>query len=283
MVGGGEIHLTYYKDCLTSDKTKRPMYRGAEIGRYLINEELSQGEKLYLDVEKCHSRKLAVKEFQQRIALQRITGVEDKRRLLGVLVEPGISLAHTVQFIISSSAISTAYLPAIFKSTLLDLRFRVTSGTSNVGVYELEYLPVRRVNFTVSRQERGYYLEKSKNLYEFCLSKNDQACLLGFIEHHLSKQPEESDVVHDLLAFLAEEMIRLNKEKHTAQKEFLAWLVTTLRILPDKESRKGIDVLTGKGKISDYPGDYLRGEPHLAFEVLLEILQKNKARLGVRL
>lgn len=68
-----------------------------------------------------------------------------------------------------------------------------------------------------------------------------------------------------------------------AQKEFLDWLVTTLRILPDKEGRKGIDVLTGKGKLNDYPGDYQKGESPLAFEELWEILQKNKGRLGVSL
>jgi hypothetical protein len=46
-------------------------------------------------------------------------------------------------------------------------------------------------------------------------------------------------VVHDLLAFLAEEMIRLNKEKRAVQQEFLDWLVATLKILTDKEGRKG--------------------------------------------
>src|SRR5258708_37750824 len=78
-------------------------------------------------------------------------------------------------------------------------------------------------------------------------------------------------------------MNRLNKEKRAAQKQFLDQLVTTLRILPDKEGRKGIDVLTGKGKLADYPGDYQKGESPLAFEELLEILQKNKGRLGVSL
>ncbi len=89
--------------------------------------------------------------------------------------------------------------------------------------------------------------------------------------------------MHDLLAFLAEEMIRLNKEKRAAQKEFLDWLVKTLRILPDREGHNGIDVLTGKGKLADYPGDYQKGEPPLAFEELLDILRKNKGRLGVSL
>jgi hypothetical protein len=90
-------------------------------------------------------------------------------------------------------------------------------------------------------------------------------------------------VVHDLLAFLAEEMIRLNKEKREAQKEFLDWLVTTLKILPDRDGRKGIEVLTGKSKIADYPGDYQKGESPLAFEELLDILLRNKGRLGVSL
>ena len=54
--------------------------------------------------------------------------------------------------------------------------------------------------------------------------------------------------MHDLLAFLAEEMIRLNKEKRAAQREFLDWLAETLRILPDKDGRRGIDVLTGKAQ-----------------------------------
>ena len=34
--------------------------------------------------------------------------------------------------------------------------------------------------------------------------------------HHLSAEPERSDVVHDLLAFLAEQMIELNKQRPEA-------------------------------------------------------------------
>ena len=148
---------------------------------------------------------------------------------------------------------------------------------------DIEDFPIRRINFTTSSQERANYLEKAKNLYEYCLNKDDQVCVLGFVEHHLSKEPEESGVVHDLLAFLAEEMIRMNKEKRVVTKEFIDWLVTTLRILSDKEGRNGIDVLTGKSKLADYPGDYQKGESPLAFEELLDILQKNKGRLGVSL
>lgn len=180
------------------------------------------------------------------------------------------------------------YLLAILNSSTAFLFFRSELSALRGGFFEyraqtLIFTPIRRVNFTTSHQERAYYLDKAKNLYDYCLSKNDQACVLGFVDHHLSKEPEESDVVHDLLAFLAEEMIRLNKEKRVTQNEFLNRLVMTLRILPDKDDRKGIDVLIGKGKLADYPGDYQKGESPLAFEELLEILQKNKGRLGVSL
>ena len=68
-----------------------------------------------------------------------------------------------------------------------------------------------------------------------------------------------------------------------ADRYSLEWLVATLRILPDKEGRTGIDVVTGKAKLADYPGDYQKGEPPLATDELLEILRKNKNRLSVSL
>ena len=42
-------------------------------------------------------------------------------------------------------------------------------------------------------------------------------------------------------------------------------------------------MLTGRGKLADFPGDYQKGEPPLTFDELLDILRKNKGRLGVSL
>jgi hypothetical protein len=50
-----------------------------------------------------------------------------------------------------------------------------------------------------------------------------------------------------------------------------------------KKGCKEIDVLIGKAKLANYPGDYQKGEPSLAIEELLDILRKNKTRLGVSL
>jgi hypothetical protein len=183
------------------------------------------------------------------------------------------------------------YLLAILNSSTLFLFFRSNLSFLRGGFLEyraqtLVHTPIRRINFITPPDQRTYYLEKAKLLYNQCISKNDQDCVLGFVKHHLSKQPEESDVVHDLLAYLAEEMIRLNKEKRTEQQAFLAWLVNTLKIQPqpDKKTGKvGIDALQGRARLVDYPGDYQKNEKELDFVAIKNILLDNKKRLGVYL
>ncbi len=89
----------------------------------------------------------------------------------------------------------------------------------------------------------------------------------------LSAQPEQSDVVHDLLAHLAGQMIEMNKEKQAEVKGFLAWL--------EREIGAPIDNLTRKTHLRNYLGDYQKGESHRALEGVLDILRRNRRRLKV--
>jgi len=60
---------------------------------------------------------------------------------------------------------------------------------------------------------------------------------------------EKSDVVHDFLAYLAEQMIAMNKRKQAETKRFLQWLET--------EIGRPLDDLRLKTKIRDYhEGDF---------------------------
>lgn len=94
---------------------------------------------------------------------------------------------------------------------------------------------------------------------------------------------EQSDVLHDILTFLAEEMIRLNQEKQREMKSFLAWLEAELQVKPDRHGTTGIEALIGKTQLKNYIGDYQKNEPELPFEELWKILQKNKSRVGRKL
>jgi hypothetical protein len=79
----------------------------------------------------------------------------------------------------------------------------------------------------------------------------------------ISKQ-EKSNVVHDLLAFLAELMLEMNKQKQQEIKGFLGWL--------EGEVGAKMDDLTPKTKVQEYY--------KLQFDELLAILKKNKRKLN---
>jgi hypothetical protein len=93
----------------------------------------------------------------------------------------------------------------------------------------LRQLPIRRINFTTPPEERDRLRDKGQKLYEQFCAKDDYACVLGFVEHQLPKLEdggadtanEKSDVVHDLLAHLAEQMIDLNKRRQAAVEDFV--------------------------------------------------------------
>ena len=68
--------------------------------------------------------------------------------------------------------------------------------------------------------------------------------MLAFVAEQLAAKPERADVVHDLLAFLAERMTALNRDKSAAAKQFLT----------DLKDFHGIDAhaLTPKTKLDQF-------------------------------
>ena len=76
---------------------------------------------------------------------------------------------------------------------------------------------------------------------------------------------DRSDVVHDLLAHLAEEMIQMNREKQEDIRGFLAWLSDC--------TGARVDDLSNKTKVQAYC--------EADFGELLAVLKKNKRKLAV--
>ena len=133
----------------------------------------------------------------------------------------------------------------------------------------IRQLPIRRITFTTPAEERAYLLSGLKDLY----ATTDFEGILSRTGSYLPKDPEgnfiiaeeKSDVVHDLLAFLAEQMIQMNKDKQEEIKDFLGWL--------EREIGAKVAELTNKTKVQSYfEGD---------FEQLLAILKKNKRKLSI--
>ncbi|MEK6656435.1 MAG: hypothetical protein AABY58_03240 [Nitrospirota bacterium] len=87
--------------------------------------------------------------------------------------------------------------------------------------------------------------------------------LLSFIETELTAN--RTDTVHDALAFLAEQMIEMNKAKNEEIKDFLKWL--------GREIHAEIEDLANKTAIKEY-------HEH-SFEHLLDVLKKNKKKISI--
>ncbi len=165
------------------------------------------------------------------------------------------------------------YVTSLMNSKCLDWYYKllfeaiaIRGGYIEYREY-LKYLPIRRINFTTPAEERDRQLEKAKNLYQHCLDRGSTDCVMGFVKHHLTADPERSDIVHDLLAFQAEQMIEMNKAKGEEIRGFLHWL----------EREIGVEIDTLKNKTA------IQGYFDLSLEQLLEILKRNRRSIPIDL
>lgn len=163
---------------------------------------------------------------------------------------------HSTQ-ILPGSFLSWYYFLSLLNSTLLTFVYQQETQEygrtlPQVKIVFLQRLPIRRINFTTAEKERKQLLEQGKGLYQEYLQSQDWDKALAFVAQCLPQKAdgtpdtehERSDVVHDLLAFLAEEMTRLHKEKQTEIKGFLNWLEAYLGV--------SVEELKNKTKIKEY-------------------------------
>lgn len=170
------------------------------------------------------------------------------------------------------------YLTALLNSRFMTALYSIYFGTLIMsGGYfqfqapQLRVLPIRLIHFTTPPEERTALLESLKSKY----NANESDKILKIVEGCLPKdedgnfitEEEKSDVIHDLLAFLAERMIEMNKKKNGETKGFLEWL--------EREIETEIDKLTNRTKLKAYY--------ELEFDELLEILKKNKKKISITL
>jgi hypothetical protein len=166
--------------------------------------------------------------------------------------------------------VQVLYLLCLINSSLLNWCHRQLVPEegkvfAEVKIVNVRALPIRLITFATLPAERARLLDRGHRLYERCLSRRDNDCVLGFVEHQLAQTPERTDVVHDLLAFLAEQMIEMNKQKHAEVKGFLTWLERTIGAR--------VDDLSNKTKIKAY-------HEH-NFETLLAVLRQNRRKLTI--
>ena len=186
----------------------------------------------------------------------------------------GLFLANTAYFIPTDDL----YLLSVLNSKLIFNYYKRTAtvlGDADKGgrmrwfSQDIIRLPIRRISFTTPAEERARLGAELQDLYS--QGKHDE--ILAVVNDSLPQdeagnfvaERERSDVVHDLLAFLAERMLEMNKEKQQEIRGFLVWLEGYLGAK--------VEDLTPKTRLlSYYEHDY---------ESLLAVLKKNRKKLAV--
>ena len=147
----GEINQTIFREFITENPKHTRLIKGVEIGQYKVNKKLSQGIKEYF-LEKDYLKVNQEKPFAygERIATQRITGVDERLRIVATIIKPVAYFADSTNSIHKdlNSSYHLHYLLALLNSKLFQWRFKLTSTNNNVGTNELEALPFRILNFS---------------------------------------------------------------------------------------------------------------------------------------
>jgi len=165
------------------------------------------------------------------------------------------------------------FLLAMLNSRLIRQYYLLSSqvgSTTKPQLYinQLKTLPIRRIAFVTAKAKRARLVEEGKRLYQGFLETKDPAPILDLVKRCLPKddkgnfiqEKEKSDVVHDLLAYLAEQMIELNKQKQKEIQGFLKWI--------EREWEINIEDLALKTK--------LKGYHEHDFDEMLRIAKRNK-------
>ena len=235
------------------------------VGRYDLRAEKMEQVSM-VGLTECPADNFFVGE---RLIIRRI--ISRQHRIHATHVDTDFAINKSYLLAIGQDpSISLFYLLSLINSRLFSQIFIWFSEVAKrddfpqLDIATVREFPVRRINFTTPADERDRQLEKAKTLYQFCLNKGSVDCVLGFVKHHLTADPERADLVHDLLAFLAEQMVEMNRAKGEEIRGFLHWL--------EREIGVEIDTLKNKTAIQSYFG--------LSLDGLLDILKKNRRSIA---
>ncbi|MCK4388363.1 MAG: hypothetical protein KAW00_06270, partial [Dehalococcoidia bacterium] len=259
-----------YNQYLSDDPAGLPCFKGDHVARYeILNIAYLPQKMTPPDTEMYREEK----GILQRIVAH-VTKPFPRIIIMASIDDTGSLTVNTLTDFVGKQ-VSTAFLVAIMNSRFTswyayDFIFNQAVRSMDLYPAYVGRIPIRRINFTTPQKERKQLLEQGKVLYQEYLDNQNWDKILAFVSERLpvnedgtpDTKHEQSDVVHDLLAFLAEGMTRLNKEKQPKIKSFLTWL--------EKEILKGsVEDQKNKTKI--------KGFHESNFEDLLDILKKNKA------
>jgi len=219
----GEVNLTSQANFLSDEPVGPVALRGANVGRYLLNDAPKQGEPKYLRRDEfLKAHRAGTKSFDykyMRVGYQRGSAIDNWRRIIATIIDAGNFCTDTINYIARPKALDIRAVLGLMNSSLWEWRFRLTSTNNHVNAYEIDAMPLPPFEFNTPSAQREAQRTKAKEFYTESIVRGDAKNTLQFVKAELIAG--RADVVHDLLALLAERMVAMNQEKRAVAKQFL--------------------------------------------------------------
>lgn len=212
------------------------IYRGDRLGRYFLKEAR---DYVLLNGFEAEASYLLQPKIMSQTAPAHVLSPTPHLYLQCVLDKRGVLTFDTVEnTFVSHPNYDSAFVLSWFNSRLFAwilYRFVYCQAVRSIRFDDpyVGKMPVRSIAFGTPAAVRDRLLEKGKALVESRgVRKGRQVTYAEFLRSELGhflttqleEQPEQSDVIHDLLAYLGEQMMEMNKEKQAQGKGFLDWL-----------------------------------------------------------
>ena len=146
----GEIDMTKFSNRFNLSKIGYRVFTGAQILRYRTTDNPSQGDVIYLDaglgefssVKRTHIA-------NERIVMQRITGVDSDIRLIMTIIQKNNFCANSTNYISDNDGQNLRYILAILNSALINYLFKQTSTNTNITTDEINAIPLPKATASI--------------------------------------------------------------------------------------------------------------------------------------
>jgi Alw26I/Eco31I/Esp3I family type II restriction m6 adenine DNA methyltransferase len=143
----GEVDISLDSKFITESSSDHVMLRGAQVQKYFITNEISQGNILYLKADEYMSANKGTRSQHhnsRRIVMQGITGINEKWRLKMTMAQSPYFCANSVNYLMPDKTDDFDYfILGLLNSRLLNWYFAKSSTNSNVNGYEIDGLPIK--------------------------------------------------------------------------------------------------------------------------------------------
>ena len=222
-MSGEVVFNKAFRRYLSDDPKQVLVLRGGHVQRYELIDNPKQGSPVYIDLDKwlAHSNEgtASFAHTRERIVYQESSALDNWRRIIATFLPAGHVCGHTICYFKDIEYDPFAFL-AIFNSSLLEWRFNVVSMTNHLSAYQIEPIPIPSIQFGTPEKKRQSLHLKAKSLFKRLLEQGDASGLSNFVEAQLKPGIQSTDVLHDLLAFLARKMLSLNEQKQEIEKAY---------------------------------------------------------------